>query len=256
VNFNLLNAAKDLNGNYPTSTITISRDLDTEVKNIKDFISKYNDMLDKLNKALDEPVYKDYQPLTDDQRTAMSDKQIEQWETKAKSGLFHNDSILTGLVNNLRNHMTSTVDNGSKYNSLSSIGIESGSYLDKGKLYVDEIKLRAALQADPDAVKNLFTQDPANATDGQRGLIQRVYDDVTSAVKSLTDKAGKTGASQADQSFVGKLLSKLNTQIDNEQQRLSDKENQYYRQFTAMETAMSKYNSQSSWLTQQLSSNG
>jgi flagellar hook-associated protein 2 len=256
VNYNILNAAKDVNGNYPNSTITISRDLDTEVKNIKDFISKYNDMLDKLNKAIDEPVYSDYQPLTDDQRTAMTDNQIEQWETKAKSGLFHSDSILSGLVNNMRNHITSTVDNGSKYNSLSSIGIESSSYQDKGKLYVDENKLRAALQDDPDAVKNLFTQDSTGAKDGQRGIIQRVYDDVTNSVKLLTDKAGKTGAAQNDQSYVGKLLSKLNTQIDDEQQRLTNKENQYYKQFTAMETAMSKYNSQSSWLSQQLSTNG
>jgi flagellar hook-associated protein 2 len=238
------------------STITVSRDLDTEVKNITDFINKYNDMLDKLNKAIDEPVYSDYQPLTDDQRSAMTDTQIQQWETKAKSGLFHNDSILTGLVNNLRNHMTSFVGNGSKYNSLASIGIESSSYEDKGKLYVDETKLRAALQDDPDAIKSLFQQDHTNAKNGQRGLIPQIYDDVKNAVQQLTNKAGKTGNSQYDQSVVGKLLTNLNTQIYNEQQRLNDKENQYYKEFTAMETAMSQYNSQSAWLSQQFASNG
>ncbi|WHY94150.1 flagellar filament capping protein FliD [Neobacillus cucumis] len=242
--------------NSPIS-ITISRDLDTEVKNIKDFIGKYNDMLDKLNKAIDEPVYRDYQPLTDDQKASMTDKQIEQWETKAKSGLFHNDSILSGLVNNLRNHMTSTVDNGSsKYNSLSSIGIKSSSWEDKGKLYVDETKLRAALQDDPEAVQNLFKQDPSNATEGKRGIIPKIYDDVKNVVASLTNKAGKTGSSLYDQSIVGKLLSNLNTQIADEQQRLTGKETQYYKQFTAMETAMSQFNNQSSWLSQQLSMNG
>jgi flagellar hook-associated protein 2 len=242
------------------STVTVSRNIDTEVKNIEDFINKYNDMLDKLNKAIDEPVYRDYQPLTDDQRSAMTDTQIEKWEEKAKSGLFHNDSILSGLVNNMRNHITAIVPTNSKYNSLASIGIESMSWEDKGKLYVDETKLRTALQDDPDAVNNIFTQNPNNATSDQKGVIQQLYSDFTDintgAVKLLTDKAGKTGNSMYDQSVVGKLLSNLNTQIYEEQQRLNDKENQYYKQFTAMETAMSQYNSQSAWLGQQLGTNG
>jgi flagellar hook-associated protein 2 len=262
VNYTLKNISSidSSTGKPIPSTITVTRNLDTEVKNIEDFINKYNDMLDKLNKALDEPVYRDYQPLTDDQRSAMTDTQIEKWEEKAKSGLFHNDSILRGLVNKMRNHITAIVPTNSKYNSLASIGIESKSWDDKGKLYVDETKLRAALQDDPDAVKNLFTQNPNNATSNQKGVIQQLYTDFTDtntgAVKLLTDKAGKTGNSMYDQSVVGKLLSNLNTQIYEEQQRLNDKENQYYKQFTAMETAMSQYNSQSAWLGQQFATNG
>ncbi|HJV44989.1 MAG TPA: flagellar filament capping protein FliD [Bacillota bacterium] len=255
VNYTLKNVSpKDAANNPIPNTITVSRNIDQEVKNIKDFIDKYNDILGKLNTADSEPVYRDYQPLTDDQRSSMSDSQIEKWETKAKSGLFRNDSILTNLVNNMRNHITSTVSTGSKYNSLASIGIESSSWEDQGKLYVDETKLRAALQDDPDAIKNLFTQDPdpKNPTPGGRGIIPQLYDDFSNAVKQLTDKAGSTGSSQSDQSVVGKLLGDLNKRIDDEQQRLVDKENQYYSQFTAMETAMSKYNSQSSWLGQQL----
>lgn len=235
-----------------TGSITVSRDIDTEVKNIKDFVSKYNDMLDKLNTAVNEPVYRDYQPLTDDQRSAMSETQIQQWEAKAKSGLFHNDSTLTGLINDIQNHSTSTVDNGSPYNSLVAIGIASQSYQDKGKLYVDETKLRAALQADPDAVKNLFSQSPVTATDSQKGIMVRLYDDFQNAFTKLTDKAGVSGNAQDDQSIVGKLLQDVNNKINDEQQRLTDKENQYYKKFTALETAMSKYNSQSAWLTQQL----
>jgi flagellar hook-associated protein 2 len=237
-------------------TVNISRDVDTEVKNIKDFVTNYNTMLDKLNTAINEPVYNDYQPLTDDQRTTMSDTQVVQWETKAKSGLFHNDSTLQGLVNNMRNHITSKVDNGSTYNSLSSIGIASTSYIDKGKLTIDETKLRAAIQADPDAVKNLFSQSPTNATDGQKGVVVRLYDDFQEAFTKLGDKAGATGNAQNDQSTIGKLLSQTNTEITNEQTRLDTKQTQYYAQFTAMETALSKYQSQSSWLTQQLSGSG
>jgi flagellar hook-associated protein 2 len=242
------------------ATVNVTRDIEAEVKNIKDFVTKYNEMLEKLQKAIDEPVYKDYQPLTDEERKALSEKQIEQWEAKAKSGLLRRDSTLSGLVNNMRLHMSSTVDNGSKYNSLAAIGIESKSYTDKGKLTVDEDKLRKALQEDPEAVRNLFTQgsditaedvknDPTKQ--GKRGLIHRLYDNFQDAFKELTNKAGATGNAQKDQSVIGKMLQNLDSRINSMEDRLTSIENRYYRQFTAMEKAMSQYNSQSSWLMQQ-----
>lgn len=237
-------------------SVTITSDIETEVKNIKDFVSKYNEMLDKLNKAINETVYKDFQPLSDEQRSAMSEDQVKAWETKAKSGLFHNDSSLKELVNTMRNHMTSKVDNGSKYNSLSSIGIASSNYTDKGKLYIDDTKLRAALLADPDAVKNLFSQISADTTtDVKKGLAVRLYDDFQKAFTKIKDKAGSAGATQYDQSVIGKLMQKTLKDINSESDRLTSKEKSYYARFTAMEKYLTAYNSQSSYLTQSLSSN-
>ncbi|OCT13156.1 hypothetical protein A8709_20645 [Paenibacillus pectinilyticus] len=243
------------NVNATAQTVTITKDIDAEVKNITDFVSKYNDMLSKINTAVNETVYKDYQPLTDDQRTAMSETQITAWETKAKSGLFNNDSILKQLATKIRNDMTSKVDNGSTYNSLASIGINSTSYADKGKLYVDETKLRAAIQADPDAVKSLFSQTSTDTTsNAKQGVVSRLYDDFQSAMTKLVSKAGSSSNAPTDQSFVGKLLTQTNTFISTETDRLNAKEKNYYAKFTAMETAMNKYNSQSAYLTQNSSS--
>ncbi|CRK80926.1 flagellar filament capping protein FliD [Neobacillus massiliamazoniensis] len=252
INWSFKSPTVDANGNPITTSVNVSQNIDTEVKNIQDFISKYNDMLDKLNTAVSEPVYKDYQPLTDDQRTSMSDTQIQQWETKAKSGLLHGDSILNGLINNMRNHMTTIIKTGSQFNSLASIGIGSKSYQDQGKLYVDETKLRAAIQADPDGVQKLFTQ-MGTTSDGTNGLINSLSDDFQQAVQNLTDKAGKIGYPQNDQSTIGKLLGDIQTSITTLNDRLTQKENQYYKQFSAMETAMSQFNSQSAWLSQQFS---
>lgn len=237
----------------PSTAITVTSDVDAEVNNIKDFVSKYNDLLDKLNTTISEPVYKDYQPLTDDQRSAMTDTQITQWETKAKSGLLHNDSILSGLVNNMRADMTTVVNNGSQYNSLASIGISSHSYQDKGKLYIDEDKLRTAIQNDPDAVQNLFSFVGDSSTNG---IANRLSDDLGKAVKNLTNKAGSTGSSQYDQSLIGTLLTRNQTSILQKQDELDRKENDYYNQFAAMEEAVNKYNSQSSWLMQSLGGMG
>ncbi|WP_059172699.1 flagellar filament capping protein FliD [Bacillus sp. FJAT-27445] len=250
INFSFKSTTLDGSGNVQTSNVTVTRSVEAEVKNIKDFVEKYNSLIDRLNKLVTEPVYRDYQPLLDDQKTDMSEKQIEKWEEKAKSGLFRNDSILSGVLNKMRGIMNSTVSTGSSYNSLSSIGIGSKSYQDRGKLYVDEAKLTAAIQADPDAVQKLFSQI-GDTTAGTNGLVNQLSDEVQTAMSQLTKKAGVTGSSQMDQSTVGRLLARIQNDITRQTDRLFRKEDQYYRQFTEMEKAMSKFNSQSSWLYQQ-----
>lgn len=251
IDFTFKSPTIDAAGTLTTSTVNVTQDVDGVVKNIKDFVDKYNDLLDRINNAVGEQVYKDYQPLTDDQRSEMSEKQVEMWEGKAKSGLLRSDSILSGLVNKMRNAMSSIVDTGSTYNSLASIGISSRSYQDKGKLYVDETKLREAIKADPDAVQKLFSQTGDTAK-GTNGLLNRLSDDFQQGIKELTAKAGSAGNTYYDQSVIGKLLTSYQKDISQQTERLYKKEDQYYRQFAAMEQAMAKFNEQGSWLAQQM----
>lgn len=251
INLSLKSPTVDANGNLLTSSVTVTQSVDAEIKNIKEFIEKYNNLLDRLNKLANEPVYRDYQPLTDEQRDEMSEKQIEKWEEKAMSGLLRGDSIINGLISKMRGIMNSVVSTGSSYNSLGSIGISSKSYQDRGKLYIDEAKLREAIQNDPDAVQKLFSQI-GDTADGTNGLINRLSDDLQQGITDLTKKAGITGNSQYDQSVIGRLLSRLQTDISRQNSLLTRKENQYYKQFTEMEKAVAKFNSQGSWLYQQM----
>jgi flagellar hook-associated protein 2 len=250
MNLTLKSPTVDVSGNPITTNITVSKNVDTAFNNIKDFVTKYNEMIDKMTKATTEAVYRDFLPLLDEQKSDMSEKQIEQWEAKAKSGLLRGDGIMTDLYNKLRNIMNSVVSTGSSYNSLSSIGIASRNYQDKGKLHIDETKLKAALEKDPDAVQKLFSQVGDTAT-GTNGLVNRISDEMQGSIKKLTAKAGSMGNSQYDQSIIGRMLSRLQTDITRQNDRLAKKENLYYKQFAAMEEAVAKFNSQSSWLYQQ-----
>jgi flagellar hook-associated protein 2 len=250
INLTLKSPTVDASGNPITTNITVSRNVDTAFNNIKDFVTKYNDMIDKITKVTTEAVYRDFLPLLDEQKSDMSEKQIEQWEAKAKSGLLRGDGIMTDLYNKMRNIMSSVVSTGSSYNSLASIGIASRNYQDKGKLYIDETKLKAALEKDPDAVQKLFSQVGDTAT-GTNGLVNRISDEMQGSIKKLTAKAGAMGNSQYDQSIIGRMLSRLQTDITRQNDRLAKKENLYYKQFAAMEEAVAKFNSQSSWLYQQ-----
>jgi flagellar hook-associated protein 2 len=253
INFTLKSPTVDANGNPITTNISVSRNPETALNNIKDFVTKYNEMIDKLYKATTEAVYRDFLPLLDEQKSEMSEKQIEQWEAKSKSGLHRGDSIMNDLYNKMRNIMGSVVDNGSSYNSLASIGISSRNYQDRGKLHIDEAKLKKALETDPEAVQKLFSQigDP---TLGKNGLANSLSDVMQDGIKKLTAKAGSMGNSQYDQSIIGRFLSRLQTDINRQNDRLVKKENLYYKQFAAMEEAVAKFNSQSSWLYTQTNS--
>ena len=151
----------------PNGAAVVSSGVDTEkiMSTIKSFIADYNSVLDQVNGKLKEKQYRNYQPLTNDEKESMSDKQVELWEDKAKSGLLYNDSILSSMINDMRISAIADFDLGSgKKINIQSFGISTGKWTDYGKLVIeDEDKLRQAIENDPDSVTKLFTARGANA---------------------------------------------------------------------------------------------
>lgn len=230
------------------ATISISTDADKIVENVKSFIDSYNATLKTINDKANETHSRSYSPLTDEQKSSMSDSDITAWEKIAKTGLLSNDSILRQAAANMRSSVSNPVSGVSgSYTSLSSIGITTGAYTEGGKLYLDETKLRKALQEDPSAVKNLFGTD--GTTSAQDGIAQRLYDSLKSTMSQLNDKAGVTAGSADTKSALAKELKTLNSQIDTTTLRISAMQERYYKQFDAMETMLQKLNSQSSWIS-------
>ena len=252
--FTVSGVTYDLQGTSDTATtITVSRDTDAVLNKIKDFVNSYNDTISKVNTELNEDRYTDYLPLTDDQKEALSQTQQDQWEAKARSGLLRNDTLLESVITKMRSTLSSSVTGmgSSKYTTLSSIGITTGTYSEKGKLYIDEKKMKEALDNDPDAVMKLFTNSSDNAS--EKGLAMSLYDNVNNAITSISSKAGSAD-SLVDSSYIGERLKEFDGQIVDWDSRLSAIEDSYYRKFSAMEQAISKMNSQSTWLAQQFSS--
>jgi flagellar hook-associated protein 2 len=236
------------------STISTKSDADKIMESIKGFVSDYNDILKTLNDKSTETKNRDYQPLTKEQKDALSEKQIESWETKAKAGILRNDPILASMTRTLRSDITAVVDSGSsKYNSLASIGIETGQYFENGKLYINEDKLRTAIEANPDAVKAIFTGDATADKPSLAGVGERLYSHLNDGLTSLTKKAG-LGNISYDDSLLSKQISDMDVEMNTKLKRLSTIEDNYYKQFSAMETALNKLNSQGSNLLSQLGS--
>ncbi|MFC5528958.1 flagellar filament capping protein FliD [Cohnella yongneupensis] len=245
------------------TTLNITSDTDKVVDSIKTFINQYNDLLETVNDKVNEERYRKFPPLTSEQKAEMSEDEIKLWEDKAKSGLIRRDPTLSTMVDSMRlASMTDVTIDGVKVN-LASLGIETGDWTQRGKLVIkDEAKLRQAIEANPDQVEKFFTQQTTQTnsklkglpTNPDNGLFNRLSNTLMTAIEELSSKAGTSkysiskDTSFIESSWISEQLRSLDTKIDNTNERLDRMEVNYYKQFTAMETAMNRYQSQSSAL--------
>lgn len=259
INFTLL---ADPGATPYTINGSVNSDVDTVVATIKGVFDKYNALIDKVNSKLSEPKYRDYPPLTDEQKSAMKDADITLWEDKAKSGLLRNDSILSNGLDRMRRFLSDSVSGigAGLLNSLSQIGIttapstgsgSSQAYRENGKIYIDEAKLRDALTNSPDQVTTLFTKDGARDANGNlttwtdAGIGTRLYEVVNKEIISgLTEKTQIIPT----RSYLNIQLDDYTRRISDAQSGLSNYEQQLYTRYTNLETALTKLNSQSSYL--------
>lgn len=242
-----------------TVTINSTTDTDGIFNNIKDFVDKYNTLIKNVNAKVTESKYRDYTPLTDDQREAMTDKQVEQWEAKAKSGLLRSDSTLQNGLAEMRIDLYSTVTIDGKKYQLADFGIEtSDNYADQGKLVIkDEAKLKQKITENPSLVAKLFNADSPDTAKTknpeEQGIARRLKDTLNKMQTQISKQAG-TESSVSTSFAIGKSLNEVETNITNMKTKLDDIETRYYKKFSALDTALEKLNSQSSYLTSMLGS--
>ncbi|OQP09137.1 flagellar cap protein FliD [Geobacillus sp. 47C-IIb] len=232
-----------------TATVSVETDVDAMVNVIKGFVDKYNEVIAKINAELKEERYRSYPPLTDEQKEAMTEKQIELWEEKARSGMLRGDSILSSALSQMRMDLYTKVEGAnipSGLSQLAQLGITTSSnYLDGGKLIIDETKLREKIKENPEAVYQLFNQN--GTTDAEKGIARRLRDTIKETIGKIEQKAGK--ALWTNQQFaIGRELIQINNQMDRFEDRLKLIEDRYYRQFMAMEEAIQRANQQSMYL--------
>ena len=237
--------------------ISASVDTDKVMDTIKSFVEEYNAIVDLVNSELTTKHEKDYTPLSSEQKSELSDDEVEKWEAKAKAGLLYGDSDLRSLSMDLRTVATSYVA------QLEKIGISvSSSYSDNGKLSVDETKLRSALETDPESVEKLFT-----ATAGVDENGRQIYNGVATNLKSVMEKYVKTTGAMEDKGVLirkagskssaismtengyYKQLQEIEKLISSLNDRLKTERDRYVKQFSTLETLIANMNSQSSYLS-------
>ena len=234
--------------------IAATQDTDAIYEKVKEFVLKYNELKDLFNTKLNADSARGYDPLSSEEKSAMSEDEIEAWETKIKDALLRRDNKLEDVDNLMRSTLTASIGvgtSGMEYKYLADLGIVTGAYTEKGLLHIEgddddtlfsekENKLRQAIEDNPDDVMEFLS-----ALGGQ------LYDEMRDKMKSSTMSSSLTFYN--DKQMSDQIEDK-EEEIAKLEDRLAAIEERYYNQFAAMEQAMQKSQSTGQWLSQQFAS--
>ena len=206
-------------------TITTDTDVDAIYKSIKDMFTDYNKLIKSMDEAYNADSSKGYEPLTDDEKSAMTDDEVEKWETKIKDSLLRKDDTLSSIINTMKNDMASSGEN---EKGVYHIDGDSDDSVSSG----NDDKLRAAIASDPETVVSFFSQ-----------LATKLYTDLGN--KMATSSVSSAYTVYNDKQMT-KQYSEYTTKISDAETKITTWEDYYYSKFSAMESALSKLNSQTS----------
>ena len=210
-----------------------------DTKPIKDFVNSYNELLEKLQTAYNKPSAKTYMPLSEQEKEVMTDREIEKWEQTGKENILSKDSSLNTIINLLKDFTGKEYNIDGQNISLASIGISTTSYFNtsadkRGSLEVDEEKLQNALNNDPETVNKLI-----------KAVGKDLYDKLSNNSKSSSSRSIYSFYNDKE---ILKQIEEKKKKVDEWDAKLRKIEDKYYKQFSAMETALAKMSNQSSAL--------
>lgn len=232
-------------------TITTNTDVDGIYDMIKGFLKDYNDLVKSVDVAYNAASSKGYEPLTSDEKDAMSDDEVKKWEEKIKDSLLRKDSTLGSVLDTMKNDMARSFKVGDKSYSLANFGIatlgyfsspenETGVYhidgdKDDNKTSANTDKLREMIASDPDTVISFFSQ-----------LSTQLYTDLG---KKMAASSTSSAYTIYNDKQMNTQYSEYNTKISEAEDKVTTWEDYYFSKFSAMESALAKMNAQSSSLT-------
>lgn len=234
-------------------SLTISTDTDTQglYDKIKDFLTEYNSVINELTSLYNADSAKGYEPLTDDEKSAMSDSEVEKWETKIKDSILRNDSTISGVMNAMTTSMMKTYTVNGKTYSLANFGIHTLGYLNAAKneqyaYHIDGDEDDSNTSGNTDKLLDMITNNPEDIEEFMKQLTSGLY-------KALDDKMKSTSLSSAYTIYNDKQMTKdyssYTTQIKQWEQKIEDLETRYYKQFSNMETQLAKMQNSTSSLS-------
>ena len=236
--------------NGPVS-INTETDYDAIYDKVKSFIKDYTSLINEMSELYNAPANKGYDPLTDEEKDALTDSEVKKWEDKVNESLLRRDGNLGSISSMFREAMLQSFDYNGKSYSLSTFGINTGNYFTTGEnerygLHIDgdpddsetsgnQDKLKAAIASDPDAVTNFFTN-----------LTKNLYSKVTEFTKS---SESRSYGNFYDDKKMKSDITTLEKKVSDWDDYVKSVEDRYYKQFSKMDSAMTKLNSQQSYIS-------
>ena len=245
--------AQVVTGDGDANAISITTSTDTQgiYDKIKDFLSQYNSLINEITSLYNADSAKGYEPLTDDEKDAMSDTEVEKWEQKIKDSLLRRDDNLESLMSAMTSAMSGAVEVNGKKMYLSNFGIKTLGYLNapanqQNAYHIDGDEDDANSSGNADKLMTAITNDPDTVINFMQGLAENLYDSIHKKMQSSSLSSIYTVYNDKE---MASEYSDYTSIIKKWEEKLQDKEDYYYKKFSSMETALSKLNSQTSSLS-------
>lgn len=251
--FNINGLTMDVSSVGGEQAFSVDTDVDGIYDKVKSFVKEYNTLITEMNKLYDASSSRGYEPLTSDEKDAMTDEDIKNWEDKIKGSLLRRDSTISTLLTSMRTTLNKSVEvtnsdgTTSRY-ALSSFGIVTSDYTEKGQLHIQgnaddsdfaslDDKLKAAISDNPEALMKTLTT-----------LGDEIYKNFQSSMKRVVGV-------RSSLTFYNDLemdddIKSYKEDVTNLQEKLQDEQDKYYKQFSSMETALTKLQSQQTYISQ------
>ena len=216
---------------------------------IKNFLKEYNELINEMDKLYNADSAKGYEPLTDEEKDAMSEKEIEKWEEKIKNSILRRDSTLSSVSSAMKQVMMQGVkmEDGSQL-YLSEFGIGTLGYFtskdnEKNAYHIDGDPDDSATMTNADKLKSAIANDSEKVIEFFSTLSKNLY-------TKLGDLMKKTEYSSSftlyDDVAMKDEYNDYTSKIKNQEEKITDFEDRYYKKFSAMETALAKLSSKES----------
>jgi len=230
-----------------TISLDVANNTEANYEMVKNFIKTYNEILGEMNKLYYADSSRGYDPLSDEEKEAMTDDQIEKWESKIKDSSLRRDTTLDSLLSSMKSAMMSSVKVDGKSYSLATYGITTSTdYTEKGLLHIYGDKDDSVYSTQSDKLMKALSEDPDTVVTVLTEVAKNLYSALDSKMKSIPN------VSSTNTAYNDKLLDKEQTDYKKRiavlEKKLTEMENKYYKQFSAMETALAKLQSQSNAL--------
>lgn len=237
----------------PGETITLTTEDDTDgiYDMIKNFFKEYNGLINQMDKLYNADSAKGYEPLTDEEKEAMSDSQIEEWESKIKDSILRKDASLGSIANTMKTIMMQGVEVNGKTMYLSNFGIGTLSYFsapenEKNAYHIDGDSDDGETSGNADKLKTMISNDPDTVVAFFTGLATNLYDEMS---KTMASTEYSSFNSAYDDKKMQIEYDDYTVKIKELEDKLADYEDKWYAKFAAMETALAKMQNNASAVT-------
>lgn len=233
-------------------TVTTQNDTDGIYDMIKNFLKEYNSIINEMDKLYNADSARGYEPLTNEEKEAMSESDIKEWEAKIKDALLRRDDNLSTVSSALKSVMSAGIEINGKTMYLSSFGINTLGYFEapdneKNAYHIDGDPDDGSTSGNADRLKSMISSDPDTVISFFTQMSKNLYDKMSDLSKSV--EGYRSFGNFYDDKKMKSDYDKYTSKISELEKKLADYEDKWYAKFSAMETALAKMQNNASAVT-------